>query len=1205
MKRPRKQQQHPHQTTNRSKKNPTRSRTIHLEITAEQLVERGNLQEAVHLLRAHIRTTPSDEKQRLLGRCLFQLGDSREAAQAWLAIQEKTARDLALVGLAFLDLEEWEQTVLHLQASLQLEERGYCYYWLALAHKKSGEDYQLEAEERASILDLLRKACALPACPAEAFLWLDNLVRRAGNADERTTLLQEAFARYPNVEDVRLRLGDHLLYHLLNYEGALMMVKPLLAQPTPPQEAVACAFWAAQQAGRFEEALAYTECMHVSPYRHCGPSMAKVKGDLYLIAGKTDEAIAYYEQETQSGDFEGMFIGYFCIAKAWLTQGQVSKAAAAATQGATLWFANPNSSQCDGVFDPEPFSIGTETDQAHIGEHFSRCVKEVCEALLAEEQGAERSLKGQLSYLLYHYYTEYRPDETGETLTELLLQAAQWFEHPHMSQDLAYHYLGRGDVPLAVRHHLMYSLWQFSTLKTYQPLPPVSDDTDESRSGRWYKRQWEFRSSTAEFTIGDETEEDEGAAQQIQDMSVDVRHECHEIAWKFLQAHQDSDIIIAVFLPFYRSFWHDILVAGDMSQELVDILALLLNVSPAADTDDELWSYAYTLSELGRADEAERAYRSYLERHPDHAATLHNLALLVKERGLLQEALTLSNQAAALAPNNEIIVQVNSSLKREYEERERPHGNTAEQDQLRTSSQERAHLWPLLSDSQKRLLCLMELYPVAHWSALLPHVKNDEQQLRQLQEDWEWLLEHGACLQAEADTSVRAIPLLQPCVLEEGFRYWLSAEIARVQARKKKDLWLPDASGLEDEQLAELSSTQRDLLQQALMRRIERVASSGMEQFHLRFYRRIWKQLLIEWKMYDALVDLCEQFLSRLSVMTREELWECAFYATDLSGWPYRNIAEKRYQEYLAQEKSYAAYHNLSLIYLRENKYRDALQMIEHALQLNPSNEKSINQKARIEQAIQKEEEKQAQLELQRQREKAQREQRFKDLEPKIQDHLAEVDYYKQNILRTLETATFYSKRSFAKRVGMEEWALNGHWRKLAVWGMIIEENRQPIVHPLISTYLEQGWPVISGSSVKPKEPKVPEASSVVVNVKELVMGDQIRNQIGDISNISGQLFIGKFNNVIASLNRNGQAELAEALKTLEEAVMASGVLLDGEKQERVEVINHIGEEAAKPKPNKTFLKVLSDGLMTTLRGVPDVAKAVTAVAPAFAQWHH
>jgi hypothetical protein len=106
-------------------------------------------------------------------------------------------------------------------------------------------------------------------------------------------------------------------------------------------------------------------------------------------------------------------------------------------------------------------------------------------------------------------------------------------------------------------------------------------------------------------------------------------------------------------------------------------------------------------------------------------------------------------------------------------------------------------------------------------------------------------------------------------------------------------------------------------------------------------------------------------------------------------------------------------------------------------------------------------------------------------------------------------------------------------------------------------------------------------------------------------SNVSGQLFIGKFNTVIADLDSNGQTELAEALKTLEEAVMASAVLLDDEKQEQVEVINHIGEEAAKPKPNKTLLKVLGDGLMRTLRAVPDVTKAVTTVAPVFAQWHH
>jgi hypothetical protein len=141
--------------------------------------------------------------------------------------------------------------------------------------------------------------------------------------------------------------------------------------------------------------------------------------------------------------------------------------------------------------------------------------------------------------------------------------------------------------------------------------------------------------------------------------------------------------------------------------------------------------------------------------------------------------------------------------------------------------------------------------------------------------------------------------------------------------------------------------------------------------------------------------------------------------------------------------------------------------------------------------------------------------------------------------------------------------------------------------------------------SVKTKEHKMHEESSLVLHVKELYMGDQIHNQIGDISNVNGQLLIGKFNTVITDLHRNGQTELAEALKTLEVAVMASGVLVDDEKQEQIEVINHIGEEAAKPKPNKTLLKALGDGLMTTLRSIPDVAKAVTSVAPVLAQWHH
>src|SRR6266704_2221812 len=1159
--------------------------------TPESLIAQGNLQEAVRLLRGHIRTTPTDEKKRLLGACLVVLEHYQEAAAAWLSIQEKTADDLQWVGVAYLNAKDWEHALQFLDESIQLKEDAYTYYLLALTHLR-GELWNIVGiETNQRVLDLLQHARTLPGCPARGYLLLDQVLwslacdKTRGEDDEvqeqardqakeqSSQVLEEAFRLYPDHDEVRLEFAKILIYKK-QYEAALVILAPLVDRDERSEEAVAWAIDASIEVGLFEKARHYLDLLpptshEKGPFSHSEVGLDKLRGDIFLRQGNFKEALACYENERQSGAFVANFIGTFSCAWVWLFQEQREQSTALAREGAALWFEQDNGQEQYYAFDYVPISIGP----VYFGDESpALCVRQVCERLLADDVLLDPALKGQLSYLLYRYHVTYyedRPSVMWKQKAEheqLLLQAAQLYLHHSMSGDLWPLFLKMGDIPRAIAQHLTYCMHLFARKPEY------------------------FEDEYAEF------------AYKVTITTEEERRRIHETALGLLQACHDTGVIKRVFLPFFTSFWCPVLQAGQMIEELVTVTKIFMDASsPEVNT---VWFYhAWGLSILGKDDEAERIYRQLLEHTPDDADALHNLALLVEEKSLFQEALALSNRAAALAPDDEIITNENSRLKREYEEREQAR---QQQEQLRASSQERVHHWSLLSDNQKRLLCLMELHPSAHWSALFPYVKNDEHQLRQVQEDWEWLLAHGVCSQAETGTSVRAVPLLQPCVLEEGFRCWLSAEIARVQARKKKNLWLPAAADLGDEQLTELSSTQRDLMQQVLMRQIERVAPSGLEQFHLRFYRRIWKQLLIEWKMYAALVDLCEQFLTRLSVMTRQELSECAYYATGLSSWPYQHIAEKRYKEYLAQEANYAAYHNLSIIYLKENKYHDALQMIDQALQLNPSNVSSINQKARIEQAIKKEEEKQAQLELQRQRENEQREQHLKDLEQKIQAHLTEVDYYKRNILQSLKNASYYrGKRSFAKYIGMEEWALNAHWRKLVSWGMIVEEDRQTIVHPLISAYLEQGWQMLSASSVKSKEPKVTEASSVVVNVKELVMGDQIRNQIGDISNISGQLFIGKFNTVIADLMSSGQTELAEALKTLEEAVIVSEVLLDDEKQEQVGVINHIGEEAAKPKPNKTLLKVLGDGLMTTLKSVPDVANAVAAVAPVFAQWHH
>ncbi len=50
----------------------------------------------------------------------------------------------------------------------------------------------------------------------------------------------------------------------------------------------------------------------------------------------------------------------------------------------------------------------------------------------------------------------------------------------------------------------------------------------------------------------------------------------------------------------------------------------------------------------------------------------------------------------------------------------------------------------------------------------------------------------------------------------------------------------------------------------------------------------------------------------------------------------------------------------------------------------------------------------------------------------------------------------------------MEDWAFEGHWKKLVSWGMILEDGKRSVsLHPLVETYLEQGWPVAFGSSMK------------------------------------------------------------------------------------------------------------------------------------------
>jgi hypothetical protein len=96
-----------------------------------------------------------------------------------------------------------------------------------------------------------------------------------------------------------------------------------------------------------------------------------------------------------------------------------------------------------------------------------------------------------------------------------------------------------------------------------------------------------------------------------------------------------------------------------------------------------------------------------------------------------------------------------------------------------------------------------------------------------------------------------------------------------------------------------------------------------------------------------------------------------------------------------------------------------------------------------------------------------------------------------------------------------------------------------------------------------------------------------------DISGNNGQVFLGNFNNVIANLSSSGKKELANVLEISNKALMESNELPDDKKQELNDLMQQIGEESAKTKPNKTILKSLGDGLKSALELAPSVAKAI------------
>ena len=170
--------------------------------------------------------------------------------------------------------------------------------------------------------------------------------------------------------------------------------------------------------------------------------MDQVKGDIYLAWGKTDEALACYERETQHDDFEAAFQGFFRIAKVWLVRNKHGKRHfVQLLREPHSGLDYPTEMGCERVLTYFAVSVGEADDHTDTCLYFSdEMVKEVCETFLAAGQEIGVDERGRLAYLLYKVYAETEPNddelETISKMDDLLLIVEQGSLHPHMGKKL-------------------------------------------------------------------------------------------------------------------------------------------------------------------------------------------------------------------------------------------------------------------------------------------------------------------------------------------------------------------------------------------------------------------------------------------------------------------------------------------------------------------------------------------------------------------------------------------------------------------------------------------------------------------------------------------------------------------------------------------------------------------------------------------------
>ncbi len=614
-------------------------------LTPQQLFDQGDYHGAVDLLLKRVDVEPTDADRRLLAESLLKLDDPREITEALYyaqAIEEKDAVDYVLIGWCCIQLEDWDNASFALEQAQELGESAWTYYLLAVVYAEGRPRSEIDPETLDLIELHLRKAIAFPNCGLEAFLWLEKLQGTAPEGvRERIDILQTALQAHPDSATVRQRLAQSFIEELHEPEQGLRWLEPLLVAEDGGGYTnwLACTAWSSK--GDNEKALEY---LHRIPAGEGNLWRVLIESIFLNRLGRHREAATILEQAAtfESQVFAIRALARLGLARAHLGAGQQDEAAQDVAQLAALCEERASDVLCEARGNGwGSWRISTQLDGVWVEFKGADFVFETCELLMSEmAEVLSQAGKGWLSYIQFCVRRA-----AGVQDIAPLLRAVEYVDHPAFNRDLITYYLVEAkDVVSAVRQHLA------SALRAYSAQNPETG----------------FDPALAAFRYDDV----EGQARPVTALDEKERAKIHHIGMASLCKCSDAGAVREVFIPFYRSFWRELLVEGAMYKELEQAADAILAAAPEA--RDEMFDYAFSLHKQGRLEHAEKAYRELLAADPEHVPTLHNLALTLRDQGALDEALALSNQAAGLAPEDELVTTLNQALREKHKERQAP-----------------------------------------------------------------------------------------------------------------------------------------------------------------------------------------------------------------------------------------------------------------------------------------------------------------------------------------------------------------------------------------------------------------------------------------------------------------------------------------------------------------------------------------------------